>query len=1023
MPRRRYKLFIVCAAVFCFMLLRTYLNSQAENPESTKLNWPAARPPVVNDAPKGPSHDSSHGDANGNDLAHAADDLPPVHKPPPIPEDDRWKDNQAKPAEKGSAKVDDALQGEKGSDKEKGSEEYDYLTSKNPPKGPAGSVSEEEAADPRKVHWRKYPENFPVPEDKLITLPTGTPKQIPKVQYDFATETADAKSKREDRLKRVKAEISRSWAGYKKFAWMHDELAPVSGKQRDPFGSWGATLVDSLDTLWIAGLKDEFDEAAKAVAKIDFTWSPRDDIPVFETTIRYLGGLLAANDVSGGGEGPYPIFLKKAIELGDILMGVFDTPNRMPILYYRWKPEAVSQPHRASNRAGIAELGTLSMEFTRLAQVTGKQKYYDAVDRITNALVQFQKDGLAQLPGLFPENLDTSGCNQTATRERNSLNLSHEAQEQVQETDVSGEPLGHSPASGDAPKKAYPPVSEDDRIHRRAADAKSDSDSTSAAEPPFTARGDSSEFDCVPQGLVPSGYGHEVYHVGGSQDSAYEYFPKQYLLLGGLEPKYKKLHEDTVEAINKWLLYRPMIKGDEWDVVFPAKAATNGNPKTDLSLTYEVTHLTCFVGGMYGLGGKIFGREKDIEIAKQLTDGCVWAYRNTPSGLMPETSEVIACPTLDKCEFNETMWHDGLDNTKDWREEQLANWEKQQEQRSSLINGQKKDEPLEKKTAPKPAKATPQPASINKRAGVSASGDKLGPVVEDEDDGSKLISPDMAAKADDEPPPAPLKPVKPLKQGPAKADEDDGSKLPTTHAEPKPAFIPPPVDDVPPLKQGPTVEDEDDGSRLPASLDEKVDPPAGAKPAQVGQMGSGSSGGKNSGASTGVSEEKGKTQAPTSKDEKPIPPSVPKVRPSSNDRPTKTQADAEKPLSHKEYVEDKLKKTPMPGGMVNIGNHAYILRPEAIESVWYMYRITGDPEWMEKGWKMFEATMQATRSDIANSAIDNVMTKEPVLNDHMESFWLAETLKYYFLLFSEPSVISLDEWVLNTEAHPFKRPT
>lgn len=47
----------------------------------------------------------------------------------------------------------------------------------------------------------------------------------------------------------------------------------------------------------------------------------------------------------------------------------------------------------------------------------------------------------------------------------------------------------------------------------------------------------------------------------------------------------------------------------------------------------------------------------------------------------------------------------------------------------------------------------------------------------------------------------------------------------------------------------------------------------------------------------------------------------------------------------------------------------------------------------------------------------------PAKVDSMESFWLAETLKYFYLLYSEPSIISLDEWVLNTEAHPFRRPT
>lgn len=84
-----------------------------------------------------------------------------------------------------------------------------------------------------------------------------------------------------------------------------------------------------------------------------------------------------------------------------------------------------------------------------------------------------------------------------------------------------------------------------------------------------------------------------------------------------------------------------------------------------------------------------------------------------------------------------------------------------------------------------------------------------------------------------------------------------------------------------------------------------------------------------------------------------------------------------------------------------------------------MYRITGDAEWMDKGWQMFEATVRATRTSIANSAVDNVLSAEPTTKDEMESFWMAETLKYYLLLFSEPDVISLDDWVLNTEAHPF----
>lgn len=72
---------------------------------------------------------------------------------------------------------------------------------------------------------------------------------------------------------------------------------------------------------------------------------------------------------------------------------------------------------------------------------------------------------------------------------------------------------------------------------------------------------------------------------------------------------------------------------------------------------------------------------------------------------------------------------------------------------------------------------------------------------------------------------------------------------------------------------------------------------------------------------------------------------------------------------------------------------------------------------------MFKATMRATRTSQAHSAIDSVLQIDHSLLNEMESFWLAETLKYYYLLFSDPRVISLDEWVLNTEAHPFKLQT
>lgn len=265
------------------------------------------------------------------------------------------------------------------------------------------------SAVPTTIHWERQVEHFPVPTESLIPLPTGAPASIPKIQHVFNDETPDAKINREKRQKKVREEFQKAWNGYKTYAWLHDELSPASGKFRDPFCSWAATLVDSLDTLWIMGLQEEFEEAARAVDLIDFTTSPRSDIPVFETTIRYLGGLLAAYDVSGG---IYRNLLDKAVELADILMGAFDTPNRMPVLFYRWKPTFASQPHRASQRSNLAELGSLSMEFTRLAQLTKDPRYYDAVARVTNALSEWQDRG-TKLDGVFPDSVDASGCNRS----------------------------------------------------------------------------------------------------------------------------------------------------------------------------------------------------------------------------------------------------------------------------------------------------------------------------------------------------------------------------------------------------------------------------------------------------------------------------------------------------------------------------------------------------------------------------------------------------------------------------------
>ena len=182
------------------------------------------------------------------------------------------------------------------------------------------------------VRWKDIPPKYTVAS--TIPLPTGTPSAIPRVQHEFGVETQHNKAERLHRQAAVKQAFLHSWNGYKKHAWLQDEVTPVTGGFTNGFGQRGATLVDSLDTLAIMGLDEEFEAALKAVKGIDFTTSAIPRLNVFETTIRHLGGLLSAYDVS---EAKHRILLDKATELGDMLYAAFDTSNRMPIGRWDWE--------------------------------------------------------------------------------------------------------------------------------------------------------------------------------------------------------------------------------------------------------------------------------------------------------------------------------------------------------------------------------------------------------------------------------------------------------------------------------------------------------------------------------------------------------------------------------------------------------------------------------------------------------------------------------------------------------------
>ncbi|KAK5996159.1 putative mannosyl-oligosaccharide alpha-1,2-mannosidase [Cladobotryum mycophilum] len=540
--------------------------------------------------------------------------------------------------------------------------------------------------------WKTITTHFP--PDSVRPLPTSTPVKFPRVQKKFGAESADAQRKREERQRAVKDTFAKCWASYREHAWASDELMPVSGGKKNPFGGWAATLVDSLDTLWIMGMRGEFDDAVQAATAIDFTKTTLKEVNVFETNIRYLGGFISAFDLSGDVR-----LLRKAVEVGEMLYKAFDTPNRMPIT--RWDIHAAIEGSKQTAGSGVlvAEIGSLSMEFTRLSLLTGDPKWFDAVQRITD-LMAAQQDSTS-LPGLWP--------------------LVVNAKEEVFNSGSS-----------------------------------------------FT--------------------------LGAMADSLYEYLPKMSALTGGQLPIYQTMYEKAMPIAVKHNLYRPMTPTNEDILISGSVSVGEQDGKKSIQLESQGQHLVCFLGGLLALGGKLFGRTEDLSVAGKLVDGCVWTYKALPHGIMPETFTMLPCETTDKCEWDETQWKQHV-------------------------------------------------LSVKK--------------------------PDDKASAD-----------------------------------------------------------------------------------------------------------------------------------------------------------DIILKDRLPKGFTSIPDRRYILRPEAIESVFVLYRATGRPDLLESAWAMFDAINRTTSTTLANSAVWDVTVpkdQQPSASDSMESFWLGETLKYFYLIFSEPSVVDLDEFVFNTEAHPFRR--
>ncbi len=169
----------------------------------------------------------------------------------------------------------------------------------------------------------------------------------------------------------VRQEFLHAWTGYKRYAWGHDALRPLSKSSHDWYASsLLMSPVDALDTMILMGLNEEASSTREYIAT-NLSFDRDIYVKNFEITIRMLGGLLSSYQLTGDKR-----LLALADDLGTRLLPAFQSPTGMPYVFVNLKTGAVR-----GEVTNPAEVGTLLIEFGTLSKLTGKAVYYEKAKR------------------------------------------------------------------------------------------------------------------------------------------------------------------------------------------------------------------------------------------------------------------------------------------------------------------------------------------------------------------------------------------------------------------------------------------------------------------------------------------------------------------------------------------------------------------------------------------------------------------------------------------------------------------
>ncbi|KAF8586606.1 glycoside hydrolase family 47 protein [Ramaria rubella] len=316
-----------------------------------------------------------------------------------------------------------------------------------------------------------------------------------------------------------------AFQAYTEFAFGHDDLLPVTKSFADGRNGWGASIVDAMSTMKIMGLEDLFQTALNFSSQIDFSQSKTSDtVSLFESTIRYVGGLLSSYELNGN----QPQFLvDKAQQLTNKLALGF-----VNVIPYGFVDFSTDSPVTA--QSNIAEAGTLTLEWSRLSTYTSNDTYR----QLAEGAVKHIAGLTGPLPGLAAQGIDPS----------------------------SGEFVG-----------AY--VS-----------------------------------------------------WGGGSDSYFEYLLKYPRLNPDADPVFIQTWQTAVDSSIQYLLKVSTV-GD-WTYL--------ADFQDDRKIRHISSHLACFHGGNWILGGKLLNNQTIVDYGLQLVDACWNTYASTATKIGPEAFGFIS---------------------------------------------------------------------------------------------------------------------------------------------------------------------------------------------------------------------------------------------------------------------------------------------------------------------------------------------------------------------------------------------